>query len=150
MRLVRFIKILHTLGSIGMMGGLASCMVLVLSGPRASTDAFATVRHTIDALQTWLVVPSMLVCVFSGFLSMFVHKPYWNALWAWLKAISGLAVVLMTFHGQSLSRSVLGSEAAELPEDLRLEWSVFCGLTVIAALNVIVGVWRPRFGVVLR
>jgi hypothetical protein len=86
-RLVRFIKILHTLGAIGMMGGLAACMVLVLSGPRASTAAFATVRHTIDALHTWLVLPSMLVCVFSGFLSMFVHKPYWNALWAWLKAI---------------------------------------------------------------
>lgn len=146
--MVRSIKVLHTLGAIGLMGASAALVVMRVAGPAPGAEGHAALRHTIDALFTWLLVPSMLLCIASGFASMFAHKPYWNALWAWLKAFSGMLVLELTFRLKGVSLSVgtpeVAADPSELAEVLRSEWSSVWVLLVACLLNVVVGVWRPK------
>jgi hypothetical protein len=145
--MVRFIKILHTLSAIGLMGGVAAFVVLRSAGPTPDDAAWPTLRHALVALHARLIVPSMLLCLFSGLASMIAHRPYWNALWAWLKALSGLAALELTFRLQGLSTSLsTETNLAELATDLRLEGSSCWVLLTVAFLNVVVGIVRPKLG----
>ncbi len=142
--MVRFIKILHTLSAIGLMGGVAAFVVLRSAGPSPGDPAWPSLRHALDGLHARLVVPSMLICLFSGLASMFAHRPYWNALWAWLKALSGMAALELTFRLQGVSNGLLTEP--DPTESLRTEWSSCWVLLAVALLNVVVGVLRPKFG----
>jgi hypothetical protein len=145
--MVRVIKILHTLSAIGLMGGVAAFVVLRSVGPSPADAAWATFRHALIALHARLIVPCMLLCLFSGLASMIAHRPYWNALWAWLKALSGLAALELTFRLQGLSTTLsTETDLAELASDLRLEGSSCWVLLTVAFLNVVVGIVRPKFG----
>jgi hypothetical protein len=136
------------------MGGLAACVVMLAKGPAPSAAGYSVLRHSIDALYYWLMVPSMVVCVLSGFASMLVHKPYWNALWAWLKGASTMIVLALTIRSQeqalSVSTPAVFGRPLELAEVLSRERSWLWTLLVIALLNVVVGIWRPRFRGLLR
>lgn len=144
MRLVRVIKVLHTLGAVGLMGAAAAFAVLRAKGPSPLAEAHAALAPAIAALFGALAVPSMVLCLASGFASMFVHKPYRNAGWAWLKGFSGLLVLQLTFRLQSLTLALPGTEPQELPEALRTERVVLGLLLAACGLNVVVGVWRPK------
>jgi hypothetical protein len=137
--MLRLIKIFHTLGAVGLMGGTACCLVLLAAGTGAAPG--------IDALFQRVLVPSMVVCVLSGWVSMILHRPYWNALWAWLKGVSGMAVLEFTFRVQGLSRDVstpdVPGDQAAIHEALRLELSGLWVLLGLGLLNVVVGIWRP-------
>lgn len=146
---LRTIKLLHELGSVGLMGGVAAILVLRHKAPGLGSDGFVATCHTVDQLHRLLVVPSMLVCVFSGFASMMVHRPYWNALWAWAKAASGIVVLNFNFRMQNLARGLTDAETlasrAALVEGLHKEAIGLWVLVVVSALNIVVGIWRPRF-----
>jgi hypothetical protein len=145
--MVRLMKVLHMLGSIGIMGGAAACVLLRTFGSTTPPDGFTALRHAIDAVFHWLLVPSMVVCILSGWVSMFVHRPYWNALWAWAKALSGMAVLQFTFRLQSLASSVTTpdvlNDPLELADVLRKEWSGLWVMLAVCLFNVVFGVWRP-------
>ena len=71
----------------------------------------------------WIVTPSMLIVAVSGLLAMAVYHPFQNALWVWLKALSGLLI----FEAALASVDGPARRAAK------------------AAANLVFGVWRPRF-----
>lgn len=146
--LVRIIKMLHTLSGIGITGAIATFIVLHVQSPVAGAPGYPEVRHGINATYRWLAVPSLVVCVLSGLASMIVHRPYWNAPWAWLKASSGTVLVGLTVRMQGVARSLTEptvlSDRAELAGALLNEWKGLWTLLVVLALNVIVGIWRPR------
>jgi len=147
--LVRAIKAVHTLSAIGLMGAVAACVVLRFRGPAVAGPGYVEVCHAIDQLYVWLIFPSTLVCIASGFASMVSHKPYWNALWAWAKGASGLAVMNFAFRMQNVALEVATPQSladrAELDRLLATEWSGLWVLLALSLFNVVVGIWRPRF-----
>jgi hypothetical protein len=152
--MLRFIKFLHSLASIGLMGGMAALVVLLRAATEAAPSTFAGLRGSIDLVYRWLLVPSMVLVVLSGFVSMFMHKPFRDALWVSLKAVSGVAVLEFTFRLQGLAREATAlavqTEAGtappgELADALRAEWLLLWMTLVVCLANVVLGVWRPRF-----
>lgn len=150
----RFLKILHTLGAIGFMGGLAAELAMAILGASRPAAEHAVLRAGIDALGRWLILPSLPLVLVSGLLSMGLHPPFHNAGWVWVK----LATTVVTFEGtlglmsrlKDLAR--LANEAVTAPPTpvytqlLSSERGVVWTLLFLSGVNVVVGVWRPRWG----
>jgi len=149
----RFLKVLHTLGAVGLMGGFASVLVLAGAAAAQPPEALAAVRAGLEVVATWLLLPSLLLVVLSGLLGIGVHRPFHNAGWVWLKAATGVLLFEATLHLQAsakdaalLSRLALEGEgdAAILAEVLRGERLGLLVLLGVCLANVVLGVWRPR------
>jgi hypothetical protein len=151
----RILKILHELGAIGVLGAIASCLVLVATAP---TDpvAYASLRQSIVRVHDWVLLPSLLAVLVSGLLAIAATPAYKDAGWAWLKALLGLAM----FEGSLLTIVASGKQAAThaaalasgtaeaatpLADALRTEWGGLWVMFAISLANVVLGVWRPRF-----
>ncbi len=156
MNLRRFLKLAHTLGAIGMAGGIAAFMLLLANGPEpGATPEYLALREGLYAISSKLVLPSMAVIFLSGVLSMAVHFPFQNALWVWLKLAGGFLIfesMLATLDAPA-RRAVEAAEqaiAGELSEPdlvagITEPWGAWWVLLILAGLNVVLAIWRPRF-----
>ena len=151
----RVLKLLHTLAAIGLTGALAAYIVLLATAPDPlSLEAYAAVRHGIERIGTWLLLPSLLVVLTSGLLSIAVHRPYMKARWAWLKALLGLSLFEGTLvgiqgpaeHAAAVTAKAVAGEidAARVPELLHDEWRTLWFILALAVINVVLAIWRPR------
>ncbi len=102
-------KALHELGAIGMMGSMAAYLVLVATAPTDSLEGYASVRRGIDFVCRWILVPSLLVTLVSGLLSIAFTEAYKNAGWAWFKAALGIIM----FEGTLLTIQASATRAAD-------------------------------------
>lgn len=153
----KLIKILHSVGAIGLAGGLATFMVVLAAGPEMSDiGAYASLRASLDAVSSTIIVPSLGLTIVSGVMALAVHYPFTEAPWVWVKALSGLPLFEATLAlvdapaRDAAAASALAaagemdlSELALAVEDNWPGWSV---LMALCAINVIFGVWRPLFG----
>ncbi len=151
----RLVKFLHTLGAIGLAGGVVAYMILVGFGPdpTASTD-YATLRSALATLSRWLILPSMVVVILSGILAVFSRPGFVDAPWVWLKALTGLALfqaTLVTLDGpaqraaRASARAAAGEiDAAALRSAVHDPWLAWWVIVFIAAANVALAIWRPR------
>ncbi len=157
MNALKTLKILHTLSAFGFTGGILAYMLLAEYGPvPAPSQEFADVRAAIYLTTRWIVMPSMLIVAVSGLLAMAVHHPFQNALWVWLKALSGLLVfkaTLASVDGPARRAAKAAADAANgditataLERAVIDHWGALWALLVLSAANVVLGVWRPRFG----
>ena len=55
----RFIKILHEVGTVGVMGAIAAIIILIMSARGTSSIEYAAIRHGIDHVARWLLLPSL-------------------------------------------------------------------------------------------
>jgi hypothetical protein len=151
----RFLKLMHEIGGIGMTGALAAHLILVITAPETSLAEYSTVRQAILAVSKWLLLPSLLIVLLSGLLAMAVHYPFCQARWVWAKALTGIALLegtLVTVQGTSRRVAELTAaaapdgqpDAALMAELLRTEWIGLWTILVLALLNVVLGVLRPR------
>lgn len=150
----RFLKFVHTVGAIGVLGALATHLVLVAMAPGDSPTAFAAVRTGIHAISRFILLPSLLLVLVSGLLAMAIHRPFMDARWAWLKAFTGVAMFEGTLNAVQ-SNATRGAELAvralegngdpqALAALLHHEWMGLWTIGAIALANVALGVWRPR------
>lgn len=149
-------KILHTTGSIGLAGGLAAFMIVLAAGPEpGAVSEYASLRESLARLSKVLIVPSLVITLTSGLLSMAVHFPFQNRGWVWVKAALGLLVFeasLVHIDGPAKAAAALSARAqrgeidptalANLVQD---RWGAWWILLAIFAANVILAIWRPRF-----
>jgi uncharacterized membrane protein len=152
----KFLKVLHEIGAVGVLGALASCIVLIATAPRHSMADYAAVRHGIAALTQWLLVPSLAIVLISGLLSIAATEAYINAGWPWLKAITGISMFegsLLTISGSSRQADELAAtlatgqgDPAVLDQLLRTEWGGLWIIMVVSIANIVIAVWRPRLG----
>jgi hypothetical protein len=151
----RVMKMLHTLGAIGLMGAMASLVVMVLwLPPPTAIETYAAVRTSMAAITQWVFMPSLVLVLISGLLAIAINPVFHNAGWAWLKALSGILIFeggLVSVMGPmeyeaELAAKVIGGTvaAADLGKSLRAEEMTLWILLAVSVANVVFGIWRPR------
>src|SRR5215475_4266369 len=151
----RLMKFLHTMGATGLMGALACLLVLLAFTPApASLSEYALMRAAVGGIATWIFLPSLGLTLVAGLLAIGINRAYHSAGWAWAKLASGVIVFEWGFTAimgpmqqeAELSAQALAHEVdpANLAASLGPEWKSLWLMLVIATVNVILGVWRPR------
>jgi len=153
MRMRKTLKILHTLSACGLAGGLLCYMILLAAAPQDTPAAYADLRHSIAAISTYVLLPSLAVALISGLLSMVAHPPFLDRRWVWLKAAMGILMFkgVLTIvsakadYAATVSRQIADGEAAGelLKTALAHEWSMLGIIMALTVANVVLGVWRP-------
>lgn len=150
----RTLKLLHTLAAMGMGGALAASLVLLARAPGVDQPAaYLELRAHLAIIARQVLLPAAALCLVSGLLSIAVHRPFHNAGWAWFKALTGVLVFEGVLAGiDSPARRALEMLAgpapltqAALAEQLRHEWGALWIILGLSVLNVVLGVWRPKF-----
>lgn len=151
----RFVKFLHTVGAIGMMGAIASFLVLLCFLPEPTSIAeYVRMRAAMAGISNWIFLPSLVLTLISGLLAIAVTRAYQDVGWVWIKLATGISVFeggLTAIHGSmgreaALSAQTLsqGIDPGKLGESLGSEWGTLWVMLAVTALNVALGVWRPR------
>ena len=152
----RLLKFLHSLGAIGLTGALAAQIVLLsrLPAPQ-SLPEYTALRGAMGALAEWVLLPSLAITLVSGLLAMSMTHAFHNAGWAWAKLALGVSMfegTLITVQGPAQKEAELSARAlageldpALLGQAMQAEWGSVWVVLTIAVLNVVLGVWRPRF-----
>jgi hypothetical protein len=151
------IKILHSLASCGLIGGLAAYMIVLLWAPQATPDQYADIRQTIAALSDYVLIPSLGVALVTGLVAMMVQRAFQDMRWVWVKAVLGLAMFEATLaviqskaaYAAQVSRQIAdGAETQEaltaaLNAALSSEWTSLIAIMALSVAQVVLGVWRP-------
>lgn len=151
----RLLKFLHTMGAIGLMGSMASLLILLnVAPPPTSLVPYALMRGAMGDIATWIFFPSLGLTLLAGLLAIGLNRGYHNAGWAWAKLATGILVFEGGFVGvlgpmqQEADRSagaVAGRvDPATLTGPLAAERYTLWVLLAVATANVVLGIWRPR------
>ncbi|WP_128566372.1 hypothetical protein [Methylobacterium crusticola] len=151
----RLLKFLHTMGTIGLMGAMASLLVLLgVAPPPASLAGYALMRGAMSAVATWVFLPSLALTLFAGLLAVALTRAFHNAGWAWLKLVTGILMFeggLVYVQGpmqQEAERSAAALagrlDPATLAASLAAERGTLWVLLAVSTANVVLGIWRPR------
>ncbi len=149
------LKFLHTMGAIGLMGAMASLLVLLAWAPPPSALAeYASIRGAMGAIATWIFYPSLGLTLVAGLLAIAFGRAFHNAGWAWAKAATGILVFESGFVGvigpmqQEAEHSALALagkfDPALLATTLDAERNTLWILLAVSTANVVFGIWRPR------
>ena len=145
----RLLKITHTLGAAGFMGGMGALLaVLVLTPVTAGRAEWAPVIGALAKIAAWVVAPSMVATVISGLLSMAANPAFYEAGWVWVKAATGILILEGGLHVLGPIQEEAKRGAGALADGASLvtaEVNTMWVLLAVAAANVALGVWRPRF-----
>ncbi|MEM9742537.1 MAG: hypothetical protein AAF918_07610 [Pseudomonadota bacterium] len=150
----QWVKILHSLGAIGLMGAVAAYIVLLSVAPDPSSLAeYAILRRGLEAIARYLLLPSLALVLISGLLSMAVHTPFLERKWAWIKAVLGIAMFEGTLGGvqapaeqaAKVMEAALTSElnVVALEDLMRHEWGALWVILALSLANVVLAIWRP-------
>ena len=131
-------------------------MLVLGAGPSPeAVSEHAALRQSLAMLSKWLILPSLVAVILSGILAMAVHHPFQDKGWAWAKLLSGLLIfesTLATVDGPArraadiAERARLGEiDAASMMLQINDRWGAWWVLLAIFLLNVVLGIWRPRF-----
>ena len=151
----RWLKFLHTMGAIGLMGGFACLIALIqISPPPASLAGYASIHAGMAEIATWVVFPSVAVTLIAGLLAIAANPIFHNAGWAWIKLATGVLMFEGTLaygvgpiqqEAEASAKALAGQAAAASVGgiDGSLENGLWA-LLLVATANVVLGVWRPR------
>ncbi len=151
----RILKFLHTMGAIGLIGAMASMLVLAnVAPPPTSLAGYAAVRGAMGSIASWMFLPSLGLTLIAGLLAIAFNRAYHNAGWAWLKLITGISMFeggIQGIQGPMQEQAERSAEAlagkldpATLAGSLGSERATLWVLLAVATANVILGIWRPR------
>ncbi len=143
------------MGAIGLMGAMASLLVLLsLAPPPTSLAGYAVIRGAMGAIATWIFFPSLGLTLIAGLLAIGLNRGYHNAGWAWAKAATGILIFESGFVGvlgpmqqeaDQSARALAGQvDPATLAGSLGPERNTLWVLLAVATANVVLGIWRPR------
>jgi hypothetical protein len=151
----RLMKFLHTMGAIGLMGAMASLIVLLGFAPApTSLNEYALMAAATGAIATWIFLPSLALTLIAGLLAIAVNRAFHSAGWAWAKLATGvlifeggLTAILGPLQQEAdLSARALAGEVdiATLATSLAGERTSLWVMLAVATANVVLGIWRPR------
>ena len=151
----RTLKFLHTMGAVGLMGSMASLLVLLsIAPPPSSLAGYAQARAAMNAVTQWVFIPSLGATLVAGLLAVGLNRAFHNAGWAWVKLATGILMFeggLVDVQGpiqEEAERSgaaLLGKvDPATLAGASGPEWNLIWILLGVSTANVVLGIWRPR------
>ncbi|SFT16591.1 hypothetical protein [Methylobacterium sp. yr668] len=151
----RLLKFLHTMGSAGLLGAMASLVVMLSLSPAPSAlTGYAAMRGAMGAVATWILLPALAVTLMSGLLAMALNRAFLNAGWAWVKLATGVLMFEgglvyvqgpMKQEAEQSARALAGLvDPAVLAVSLTGERGTLWVLLAVATANVALGIWRPR------
>lgn len=143
------------MGAIGLMGSMASLLVLLsMAPPPGELAQYALIRSAMGSIATWIFFPSLGLTLVAGLIALGYSKAFHNAGWAWAKAISGILVFESGFVGilgpmqreaERSAAALAGKiEPSTLAASITAERNTLWILLAVATANVIFGIWRPR------
>lgn len=153
----RLLKFLHTVTGLGMLGGLAAYIMVLMAAPDITNiEQHVALRESLAFVSNWLIMPSMLLVLVTGLLAMAASNVYMSAPWVWAKALSGVLVFEATLASidapadraraavlEAAAGNIDAQRLSELVHDEFVAWWILFGLGVA---NIAIGVWRPKFG----
>jgi uncharacterized membrane protein len=149
------LKFLHTMGAIGLMGAIASLLVLLRGEMGAGTPKeYAALCGAMADIANLVLYPSMVATLIAGLLAIAFNRAFHNAGWAWIKLATGISVFegsLVAIIGPIQQEAARSAAALSAPLDVvaitsyvgSLQASLWVMLAVTTA-NVVLGIWRPR------
>ena len=151
----RFLKFLHTMGAIGLMGSMASLLVMTSLVPTPTAlDGYALMRGAMGAIATWIFFPSLGLTLVAGLLAIGLNRSFHGAGWAWAKLATGILIFEGGFvsvlgplqeEADRSARALAGEiDPATLAWSLGTERNAIWVLLAVSMANVVLGVWRPR------
>ena len=143
------------MGAIGLMGAMASLLVLLSVTPAPSSlAAYALLRGAMGAIATWVFFPSLGLTLVAGLLAIALNRGFHGAGWAWAKLATGILMFESGFVGvlgpmqreaEQSARALAGQiDTATLAGSLGAERGTLWVLLAVATANVVLGIWRPR------
>ncbi|WP_439100739.1 DUF2269 family protein [Congregibacter sp.] len=151
------LKFLHTIGSIGITGALVVQFLMLQNMPPVeSLQAYATAREQMGLIAQWILFPSLGLVLVSGLLSMAWTDAFHSQGWVWMKLALGVSVfegTLIAVKGPATQEAARAAQALAGELDPTLlglttvsEWKSTLVILGVAIANVVLAVWRPRFG----
>lgn len=150
------LKIVHLLALTGFVGGLASSLLLSDFADNAPPSLLAALRMSVASLGESLVVPSLVLMVVSGMLLVVARPQLVGARWLWAKAVLTvvIAIIAVGVVQPAITRAaVLAAEGAlgtpalsEMSQAFTAERVGGMLALLLAAVAVVLAVWRPRLG----
>lgn len=152
----KLVKFLHTLGSVGFAGGVASLLALyAFLPPPTDVAGYAQMRAAMLGVADWVYLPSLLIVLVSGLLAVALRPAFIHSGWVVVKVAFSILLFeqgLIAVHGPldaeaRLSARVLDGAAdpARLGGSIWREQASLWVMMALAALNIWLGVLRPRF-----
>jgi len=149
------LKFLHEIATVGVMGGTVVQLVLWSVAQSRTVHEQALLYEAGVTICKAIVLPSLVLVLLSGVLTMSRHKSFHNPEWVWIKLLMTPLVLEGTLIGvvgpaesaAELTRAMAAGQAvdpADLAHTLRLGT---VGLVLILGLygaNVALAIWRPR------
>ena len=136
----RAMKLLHTIGSCGLVGGLLASIVLLVAPAQNTRTVDLDVIAMAD-LSRYLIFPSLAVVLLTGLLAMVVHRPFQEMRWVWVKVLLGVTVfeAALGVIARASDKSGLADTSAAIYE--------ICALLLLALANILLAIWRPRLDI---
>ncbi len=152
----QFLKFIHVLGAIGMIGAMACLLVMLFFLPEPqSLPEYARMRGAMGAIAQYILLPSLGLTLVGGLLGIAWTAAYHNAGWAWAKLATGILVfewTLVAIQGpmqrqaETAAKAVAGQiDPSMIESTVHAERASLWIMLAIALLNVALGIWRPRF-----
>ncbi len=143
------------MGAVGVLGSLASLLVLgATAPPRTALAGYVAVRAAMAAVSTWVFLPALGLSLMAGLLAIAVNRAYHNAGWAWAKLATGVLLFEGGLQGvqgpmrdeaERSAAALAGSvDPATLAASVGTDRAALWVLFAVATLNVAFGIWRPK------
>ena len=152
----KFLKFIHTIGSIGLTGALmVQFLMLQNLPPVESLVEYVTAREQIGLIAKWVLFPSLGLVLLGGLLSMAWTDAFHGAGWVWAKLALGISVfegTLVAIQGPARREAERAVQALAGEFDPTLlgattsaEWKATLVVLGVAVVNVVLATWRPKF-----
>jgi uncharacterized membrane protein len=151
------LKFGHSMTAITFLGSVVVLWVFhqQLADPEAALEVYVAERLIMERLATTVTLPSLVLSLLFGLFSMAAVEGFHNAPWAWAKLVTTVIMLegsLLGIQSPIKREAALAGRAltepdliSQLAQQLGSEqWSLVV-IAVVAAANVALGVWRPRF-----
>lgn len=154
-RMKAFLKFLHEIATVGVMGGSVAQLVTWSMASGRSLPEQVLLYDLALTVCKGVVLPSLVLVLLSGVLTMARHKSFHNPEWAWIKLLMTPLVLEATFVGvvgpaqsaADLSHAMAAGQTvdpADMAHTLRLGTFGLWLVLFIYAANVALAIWRPR------
>jgi hypothetical protein len=139
----KVMKLLHSLASCGLIGGLLASMVMLLAN---SSHMHTADPNVLVLLSNYLIFPSLAVVLVTGLLAMVVHPPFQELRWVWLKALLGITVFEAALGVVARAGDHLNSGPHISDIEVKASLYEISALLLLGLANIVLAIWRPRLG----